>query len=101
MTSMVPGREFELLMTKAHNDWKGSRVRVKLSETKPGVTRVHFYHRGWPEANEHWRFSNTCWALYLRVLRRNAEFGEVVPSARVWKSDPRTLLASAPALCHN
>lgn len=28
-------------------------------------TQVHFYDRGWPEANEHDRISCHCWAMYL------------------------------------
>jgi hypothetical protein len=40
---------------------------------------VLFYHNGWPKANQHWRISCYCWAMYLRVPRRNAERGESVP----------------------
>ena len=43
------------------------------------VTKVRFYHRGWPEANSHYRISCHCWALYLRILRRHIEHGESVP----------------------
>ena len=38
-----------------------------------------FSHTGWPSANEHFRVSSYCWAMYLRVLRRYLEHGEVVP----------------------
>ena len=34
---------------------------------------------GWPSANEHCRISSYCWAMYLRILRRFLEHGEVVP----------------------
>ena len=59
-------------------DWNGTLVGVELSETKSG-TQVRFHHSGWPEANEHYRISVHCWALYLRILRRYLEFGETVP----------------------
>jgi hypothetical protein len=36
-------------------------------------------HRGWPDANDHYRTSCHCWAMYLRILRRHLEHGESVP----------------------
>jgi len=73
----VPGREFEFEFTRAMDDWVGSRVGVILEATKGG-TQVRFYHRGWPETSDHFRTSSYCWAMYLRVMKRNLEFGEVV-----------------------
>ncbi|MGB7844417.1 MAG: SRPBCC domain-containing protein [Candidatus Acidiferrum sp.] len=78
VTRCVPGKEFELEMTQAHEDWQNTRVGCKLTAEKQGATRVHFYHLGWPEANEHWRVSNYCWAMYLRIMRRHLEYGETV-----------------------
>jgi uncharacterized protein YndB with AHSA1/START domain len=69
-TRYVPGSEFELQMTEAHVDWAKSCVGCRLTPEGEGKTRVLFYHNGWPEANEHWRVSCYCWAMYLRVLRR-------------------------------
>lgn len=69
---------FELEMTRADGDWTGTRVRVDLAP-HDGGTWVRFRHQGWPEANEHYRISNFCWAMYLRVLRRYLEHGERVP----------------------
>jgi hypothetical protein len=50
-----------------------------LLEEKAGVTEVHFHHRGWPLANEHYKTSSYCWAMYLRLLKRHVERGELVP----------------------
>ena len=69
---------FELQMTQAHPDWLGTRVGCDLWEERDKVTRVRFYHSGWPEQNEHWRGSSFCWAMYLRLLRRHLEFCETV-----------------------
>jgi uncharacterized protein YndB with AHSA1/START domain len=77
-SKLVAPRAFELTMTVADGDWTGSRVGFELAPREPG-TWVHFYHAGWPSANEHFRISNHCWAMYLRVLRRNIEHGETVP----------------------
>jgi uncharacterized protein YndB with AHSA1/START domain len=74
----VPNLEFELHITRADADWLDSRVGFRL-EDKGARTQVRFHHTGWPSANEHFRISSFCWAMYLRVLRRYLEHGEIVP----------------------
>ena len=69
-------REFELRMTASDADWQGTLVGFRL-EPKNEMTWVRFYHIGWPSVNEHYRISCLCWALYLRILRRYLEHGEV------------------------
>lgn len=76
----VPDSEFELEMVRADSDWLGTRVGMRL-EAGDGVTWLRFRHTGWPSPNEHFRISCTCWAMYLRVLRRSLEHGEAVPYA--------------------
>jgi uncharacterized protein YndB with AHSA1/START domain len=78
VTHCIPDSEFELQMTRADADWMGTRVGFRL-DPKNGNTWVRFYHTGWPTANEHYRISCHCWALYLRILRRYLEHGESVP----------------------
>jgi hypothetical protein len=73
--------EFELHITRADDDWTGTYVGFRL-ELRDRKTWVRFRHTGWPEPNEHFRISNHCWAMYLRVLRRYLEFGEIVPYDR-------------------
>lgn len=82
VTSYAPPRNFELQMTDAHPDWMGTRVGCELSPEGSAATRVRFHHTGWPEQNEHWRFSCYCWAMYLRILKRNLENGESVEYER-------------------
>ena len=72
-----PDREVEFELTTATEDWLGTRVGFALDE-RAGVTHVRFHHSGWPSANDHYSISCHCWALYLRVLRRNLEHGEFV-----------------------
>ncbi|HSB11277.1 MAG TPA: SRPBCC domain-containing protein [Blastocatellia bacterium] len=74
----VPGQEFELELTRADQDWEGTRLGFQLDEID-GVTQVRFHHTGWPESNEHYRVSCYCWSMYLRLLKRFVERGEVVP----------------------
>jgi uncharacterized protein YndB with AHSA1/START domain len=71
------GRWIEWEMVEADDDWRGTRVGARLSAADGG-TLVDFYHVGWRHANEHYRTSNCCWAMYLRVLRRRLEHGERV-----------------------
>lgn len=78
VTCCVPYNEFELKLTQAHRDWQDTRVGFLL-EPHNGATEVHFYHLGWPEPNDHYRISNYCWAMYLRLLKRHIEHGETVP----------------------
>lgn len=81
VTMAQPGTAFELRLTDADQDWTNTVVGFALSPSASG-TDVRFHHRGWPEANAHYRTSCHCWALYLRILRRHLEAGEVVPYAR-------------------
>ena len=70
--------DFELQVTRADPDWIGTRVGFHLEGARD-ATQVRFYHTGWPTPNEHWRISCYCWAMYLRILRRHLENGELVP----------------------
>lgn len=74
----IPHEEFELEVTEAQQDWLRTRVGFVLKE-REGVLQVQFHHLGWPEANEHFRVSCYCWAMYLRLLKRYVERREVVP----------------------
>jgi uncharacterized protein YndB with AHSA1/START domain len=78
VSQCIPELAFELEMTRAQDDWLGTRVGFSLREDH-GVTHVRFQHLGWPESNEHYRVSSYCWAMYLRLLKRYVEHGEVVP----------------------
>lgn len=81
VTRVEPPREFELELVDAMEDWLGTRVGVRLIASQ-GMTQVEFWHAGWAAATPHFRASNCCWAAYLRILRRNMEYGETVPYER-------------------
>ena len=76
-----PGTVFEMELVSADADWLGTRVGFELTPIRTG-TQVRFHHLGWPEVNEHYRTSCFCWAMYLRIMRRNLECGETVPYER-------------------
>ncbi len=69
---------FELLITEADDDWRGTQVRFEITASDDRC-RLRFRHLGWNEASRHYRVSCHCWALYLRLLRRYLEFAEIVP----------------------
>ena len=68
---------FELQLTEADAEWQGTKVGFVLSQINEN-TEVNFYHTGWPAENEHFKISNYCWAMYLRLLKRYIEHGEQV-----------------------
>lgn len=78
VSKYVPNTELEFTMTDSDFDWDGTRVGFVLDH-REGVTNVQFYHTGWKEANEHYKISSFCWAMYLRLLKCYLEFGEMVP----------------------
>lgn len=78
VTRCIPNVEFELQMVHADTDWLDTRVGIRL-ESRTGATWLQFHHTGWPSLNEHYRVSCTCWAMYLRILRRSLENRELVP----------------------
>lgn len=79
VTKCVPAREFEWTMEIAMDDWIGTRVGATFSGNAE-FTIVDFYHKGWAELSDHFRISSYCWASYLRLMKRNIEFGEFVPN---------------------
>jgi uncharacterized protein YndB with AHSA1/START domain len=72
-----PDSEIEYEFVNAQNDWLGTRVSFFL-EKRNGSTQVYFKHTGWTEANEHYKISCYCWAMYLRLIKRYIEYGEFV-----------------------
>ncbi len=78
VSKSIPDTEFELEITRSMDDWLGTRIGFRLEETN-GITNVRFHHTGWPDADDHYRTSSFCWAMYLRLLGRHVETGEVVP----------------------
>jgi uncharacterized protein YndB with AHSA1/START domain len=78
VTKWNPNSDFEFEIFNADKDWNGTLVGFHL-KGKDGITIVEFYHKNWPEENEHFRISSFCWAMYLRILKRYVEFGETVP----------------------
>ena len=78
VTACVAGFEIEWELTRAQEDWVGTRVALHLDEVGPKHTNVRFRHSGWRTTDAHFRTSSYCWAMYLRILKRAVEHGEDV-----------------------
>jgi hypothetical protein len=65
-------------LTRAFNEiWNGNRLSIDLVPARYGA-HVRSAHRGWTEANDHYRTSSSCCAIYLRRTKRHIENGEQV-----------------------
>ncbi|HPG07938.1 MAG: SRPBCC domain-containing protein [Lewinellaceae bacterium] len=78
LSEYIPHEAVEWTLQEADQDWAGTKVGFHLKQNNQ-VTDVQFYHVGWKSENEHFRISNYCWAMYLRILKRYLEFDEYVP----------------------
>lgn len=78
VSKCVANENFELTMTNSDQDWKDTKVGFVL-KPNDDFTKLSFYHTGWPVANEHYKTSSFCWAMYLRILKNYLENGELVP----------------------
>lgn len=72
-------RSVEWKMVKAHEDWIGTAFGFELIAKSPIQTQVIFNHKGWKQASEHFRMTSYYWAMYLRLLKRFLELGEIIP----------------------
>jgi len=77
MPLLSPGKAAGDTFLPADTDWIGSLIGFNLVSEEE-KTSVNFHHTGWPKVNEHYRISSYCWAMYLRLLKRYVEYGEVV-----------------------
>lgn len=80
LSTYEPGKKLSWTFTKADDDWTGTVVSFELLK-KGELFHIHFSHTGWKSPNEHMHITNYCWALYLRLLKRYVERGEIVPYA--------------------
>ena len=67
-------------MQVSDEDWEGSKIGFRLID-KNHSTEIQLYHTSWKTDNEHYRISNFCSAMYLRIRKRNLEVGEFVQYA--------------------
>lgn len=78
VTGLAMGQSIEWTMLECDEDWNDTIVGFDLSNRDNG-TQVRFSHTNWKENNEHYRRSNYCWAIYLRLLKRYIEHDEFIP----------------------
>ncbi|NNE32834.1 MAG: SRPBCC domain-containing protein [Winogradskyella sp.] len=65
-------------MTRSDPDWDPTTFGFKLKEKENG-TCLNFFHKDWPECNNHFKHSSFCWAMLLKGLKAYLETGKVIP----------------------
>lgn len=65
-------------LTKSDNNWDSTTFGFLLKEKENG-TCLNFFHKDWPECNNHFKHSSFCWAMLLKGLKDYLEKGTVIP----------------------
>jgi uncharacterized protein YndB with AHSA1/START domain len=65
-------------MTKSDPDWDPTTFGFELKEHEKG-TYLAFFHKDWPQANDHMKYSSFCWAMLLNGLKNYLENGQIIP----------------------
>lgn len=71
-------QSFHIKMVESDADWDPTSFGFDLKQ-KDDKVFVHFWHRGWPECNAHFKRSSFCWAMLLNGLKNYVEKGLVIP----------------------
>ena len=74
----IKDTSFYIKMTKSDKDWNPTTFGFDLEEKEEG-TYLCFFHKGWDEANDHFKHSSFCWAMLLNGLKNYLEKGEIIP----------------------
>jgi uncharacterized protein YndB with AHSA1/START domain len=77
VTHCEANKYMEWTMLQSDEDWHQTSLVFKI-EPSTQVCILSFEHRGWREANDHFRRTSYCWALYLRCLKLYLETSETV-----------------------
>ena len=75
---VIPGQELTWKITQAMSDWMPTSFGFRLTESG-AVTTVHFFHKNWADANDHFAITNYCWGQLLNGLRAYVEHGTIIP----------------------
>lgn len=73
-----PHESIHFKMTKSDEDWDSTTFGFDL-EAKDDKTYVRFFHKDWPQQNDHFKFSAFCWAMLLNGLKNYLEKGIIIP----------------------
>lgn len=76
--SCKPSDHIHFKMKKADDDWMPTSFGYDL-ELKDENVLVKFWHKDWPECNNHFKHSSFCWALLLKGLKDYIEKGTIIP----------------------
>lgn len=78
VNSCKAGEHIYFKMTISDADWDPTTFGYDLEPTEKG-TYLRFFHKDWPEQNDHFKHSAYCWAILLKGLKDYLEKGKVIP----------------------
>lgn len=78
VTKCQENSSFYIKMTKADTDWTPTTFGFDL-EAKEKGTYLRFFHKDWPQINDHFKHSSFCWAQLINGLKNYVEKGEIIP----------------------
>lgn len=70
--------EIHYKMTVSDTDWNPTTFGFKLKEKDSSIC-LNFFHKDWPECNNHFKHSSFCWAMLLKGLKDYLEKGIIIP----------------------
>lgn len=73
VTNCKLNEAFELQMTDSNDEWTNTKIGFVLSDNGENVL-VAFCHEYWRSESDNYKFSNYCWTMYLRILKRKIEY---------------------------
>ena len=76
---LIHNEQVEFKMTKAKEEWLPTSFGFILTEEKPEITSVQFYHKDWAAISKEFRVASFCWADLLRQMKQYLEKGIITP----------------------
>jgi uncharacterized protein YndB with AHSA1/START domain len=78
VTKCEANKLIEWTITEADEDWKDTILSFVIVE-KNNKCLLRFEHQKWREADDHFRQTSYCWAMYLKCLKDFLESSVVLP----------------------
>ena len=78
IVNLIEDKQIHFKMTDSDEDWNPTTFGYELEEKEDG-TYLRFFHKDWPECNDHFKHSSFCWALLLNGLKDYLEKGIIIP----------------------
>ena len=78
VSSIKKNKHIYFKMIESDADWNPTTFGYDIGH-KEDSTYLRFFHKDWPECNDHFKHSSFCWALLLKGLKDYVEKGTIIP----------------------